>query len=489
MDLKDQLSELLRNLEKSLICHVCKKRYVDPVRIKSCGHYFCKTCLEASKSSHNCPQCNKFYEIHHLDNNSLLKFCEKDLTDLKYLLGVQVAQVSCQNDALDCNIIFYEGNEYHVTFLSTMSKTNFKGETPLHLACKRQKFDEVEKLINAKVDINSKDHAGWTPLHEAVQTNNQEIIKLLLENHCLTDVPGPDYETPLHQAASLNHIDTVELLLKYGANNNMINSTGLKPEDLTEDSNIKSILKSHVVKRNYGKFFDIYLPGKMVLYCHSIDNNIKHKLKECKEIQVAYNYNLRFKLIVLQVVEKLELKTRLTHFMIKRSHQLSFKIMQAMLEGYQFLTEESANNLAVHNYFIDIPNYTFMDEDDLNKGIQKAMMSSCLKLPKLFEGINFYILDHKKSIIINKLKVTKEYLSKLITAGGGKELQRAPALRTCETELAHPFFAPEGKTYRCCNYIIYQDSKIPDLLYKMDELQHRSSKWLIDCVIRYEISE
>lgn len=69
-------------------------------------------------------------------------------------------------------------------------------------------------------------------------------------------------------------------------------------------------------------------------------------------------------------------------------------------------------------------------------------------------------------------------------------LHRPPATRTCETEFAHPFFAPIGAgTYRCCNFILFAENNPPSLLYKMNELQHKSSKWLIDCVMKYGITD
>jgi len=188
-----------------------------------------------------------------------------------------------------------------------------------------------------------------------------------------------------------------------------------------------------------------------------------------------------------------DIKKNLTHFVLKNTHKLSFKIMQAMLEGLQFLTEESVNDYIKGEYFVNIPAHIFIRSDaKLNIGIRKAMISALLKLPKLFDGVNFYIEDHVKPVDVYHLKVDKEYLTKLIKAGGGRVLHRAPATRTCEEECVHPFFSKEGSgTYRCCNFIIYAEISPPPqgFLYNMNELLHKSSKWLIDCVIRYEISD
>lgn len=107
------------------------------------------------------------------------------------------------------------------------------------------------------------------------------------------------------------------------------------------------------------------------------------------------------------MVDKMEMKKHhLTHFVIKKTHKTSFKILQAMLEGLQFLTEESVDSYTKGNYFINISEYTFLSNNvELNSGIQKAMLSALLKLPKLFDGINFYIEDHASPVDVYHLKV------------------------------------------------------------------------------------
>lgn len=118
-----------------------------------------------------------------------------------------------------------------------------------------------------------------------------KIIEYLLQKNCLINIPGADYVTPLHQAASLDNIDIVNLLLKYGANKNMVDYNGLKPEDCTKSQAIKEVLVHHNTKNLERKMFEVFLPGKVSLYCHSIDEQLKTKLADCKNIQVN---NLKF---------------------------------------------------------------------------------------------------------------------------------------------------------------------------------------------------
>lgn len=177
MDIISDSLNLLSKLENTLKCPICSKKCVEPVRIKTCGHYFCRNCLKSSKKDHNCPKCNEFYENKHLDYENLAKTCEKQFLELRKILeSVNTRNSNVPNKSLEDssaqvtpisireNTILYNNSEYHVNFANTVGKTNAKGETPLHLACKRNKFKEVKELVEANVDINAKDYAGWAPL-------------------------------------------------------------------------------------------------------------------------------------------------------------------------------------------------------------------------------------------------------------------------------------------------------------------------------------
>lgn len=464
--LSTSLLEQFNRLIESLKCGLCNLKLVDPVRIKTCGHYFCLKCLKASQSIHNCPKCQEFYEVKHLDRNNIAKECEQELADLEMIL------LATNND--EENTIIYESNRFQVVFTSVQVKLNARGETPLHLACKKNKIEETRQLVALMYDVNAKDYAGWAPLHEAIQSGSVNIVEYLLKQKCLVNIPGPEYTTPLHQAASLNHTQIVKLLLSYGADKNLTDFNGLKPEDCTSNKAVRNVLKAHNSPEG-GHIFKVFLPQKVVVYCHSVDDEIKRKLEVCNHIEVVNKEEIN--------------KTKLTHFVIKKSHKLSFKIMQAMLDGLQFINEDLVDSFLKQDYFINIPKQTFITNDLLNKGIQRAMMSALLKLPKLFDGVHFYIEDHTKFVEVYHLKVDKEYLTRLIRAGGGRVLNRAPAPRVTSATTC-PFFASKSSmVYHCCNFIIFNENNPPGLLYGMKELKHKSSKWLIDCIVKYEITD
>ncbi|XP_050301735.1 putative ankyrin repeat protein RF_0381 isoform X3 [Anthonomus grandis grandis] len=255
MDLVTGIIDIFDSLENGRACRLCMKQCENPVRIKTCGHYFCTNCLESSKKDHNCPDCNEFYEVQHLDYDNIMLLCNEKLLELCELLEEASNVIPKDTNKKDSNTItipkscqvlhtlLYHGNTYHINFIEKPAKRNAKGETLLHLACKKQKFNQVRDLVESKVDINAKDYAGWAPLHEAIQTGNLEIVEYLLKKKCLINIPGPEYTTPLHQAASANNVEMVQLLLKYGADKNMVDYTGLKPEDCTKFQPLLDILK------------------------------------------------------------------------------------------------------------------------------------------------------------------------------------------------------------------------------------------------------
>lgn len=139
---------------------------------------------------------------------------------------------------------------------------------------------------------------------------------------------------------------------------------------------------------------------------------------------------------------------------------------------------KSNNNLISFKY---IP-------QEFKEACDASLLNNLKKLPKLFDGMTFYISDHNTPCEIYKMKVTKQDLVNLIKAGGGKILYRAPALRTVEGIKFYPYHIERTSDLgMCSNYIIYLESNPPQLLYKMKELRHKSSRWLVDCILNFSI--
>ena len=54
----------ISNVSKHLYCCICEEIFRKPIRIKECGHVFCKLCLKKwVKYNKNCPLCRKLFDF------------------------------------------------------------------------------------------------------------------------------------------------------------------------------------------------------------------------------------------------------------------------------------------------------------------------------------------------------------------------------------------------------------------------------------------
>ena len=76
-----------QNISRYLYCCICDEIFNNPIRIKECGHTFCKACLKKwAKINKHCPLCRKEFNIKNIkrDNiayniiNDLEVFCNND---------------------------------------------------------------------------------------------------------------------------------------------------------------------------------------------------------------------------------------------------------------------------------------------------------------------------------------------------------------------------------------------------------------------------
>lgn len=303
-----------------------------------------------------------------------------------------------------------------------------------------------------------------------MESQSLEIVQCLLESGALVDAMGEDYTTPLHKAAILNNKTIIELLLKYGASKDVCDYFGKKPIDYVDDHDMRKVFDTdfNIVNRVQ----ELFCCKKIVAYCYHIENEFKEKLMGLKKVKIENEFDPK----------------KVTHFYIRKTHKASVRIFSAMLNGCSIVPQESIDDFLKDQYFIDIPNYTFISKFELNIGIQKAMVNSLLKLPQLFDGVCFYIHGHRSFVPVYRMKITKADLIKLITEGGGKILPRAPTPRTCEVFKHFPYHSnKEQQSSRCCHFIIYEEKYPPAPLYQMADLKHKSSKWLIDCITKFNI--
>lgn len=125
----------------------------------------------------------------------------------------------------------------------TPKRINHKGETMLHVLAMKGDVNVINKLLQDGDDPNVKDYAGWTPLHEACNHGHHAVVDLLLSNGAVINIPGYANCTPLHDAVLNGHLDIVKLLIAKGADPCIHNKYGKRPDDLTDDLEIKKALQ------------------------------------------------------------------------------------------------------------------------------------------------------------------------------------------------------------------------------------------------------
>ncbi|KAJ8965311.1 hypothetical protein NQ317_012840 [Molorchus minor] len=439
MDINGILEEL-QETENTLKCGTCHKRCSKPIRIKQ-------------KEAHSCPKCKLFYEEREVDYNNIARET-----------GNIFIKTKKKNTFICCN------KTYHINFVDELfSKTNTKGETPLHIACKKRNCETVVQLVKNGADINIKDYAGWAPLHEAVQSGSIDIVEILLQHGALIDIAGPDYETPLHKAASLENEQLVKLFIKHGANKEMIDYFGRKAIDCTHNERIKSLLveDSCCVNR-----VELFCKKSISAFLYYTEESYKDKLNSSKLVKIIKEFDPK----------------KVTHLIIRRTHKLSLKILIAMLEGCFIVPQEWIDDFLNGTFFIPIPDYIFIHNKQLNDGIRQALLNSLLKQPKLFDGMFFYIYGHRSTLEMYGAKFSKQAITSIIRAGGGKVLHRAPTPSVCEGVTNFPYHANNTELMKCCHYIIFEENNPPTLQYQMLRklnIRHQNGLWTVSLTLKW----
>ncbi len=121
-------------------------------------------------------------------------------------------------------------------------QTNY-GKTPLHWAAWNGRVEVVRMLIGAGADVNLKDNDGWTPLHVAAGYGRVEIARMLIDAKADLNVQDNSEQTPLHRAADNGRVDIARMLIAAGARKDISNIAGKFPYDLTNNYELKNLLR------------------------------------------------------------------------------------------------------------------------------------------------------------------------------------------------------------------------------------------------------
>ncbi|GJQ74082.1 hypothetical protein Trydic_g19004 [Trypoxylus dichotomus] len=257
---KIDITQEFEDLKRAFSCKRCHNLMEKPVALNTCGHIQCESCLDTKKLQ--CSICKTSYNGIDIVESSISATVVKCIRNIEKI-GKRVSVEESKSDEDD---IF--NGIFEIVITRTAMKRNPKGETPLHLACKRGKLDKVQELIESGVDINAIDWGNWSPLHEAVHSKHFECIKLLLKNRALIDIPGAFYMTPLHEAISCNVGSIAELLINYGADKNAMDKAGDTPMNYISDKENLKYYENITPKKSYTP--KVFVDKEIVVYSKSL---------------------------------------------------------------------------------------------------------------------------------------------------------------------------------------------------------------------------
>lgn len=100
-----------------------------------------------------------------------------------------------------------------------------RGQTPLHIACRKGHAKVVELLLHNNAVPNLQDEEGNTALHSA---GNMETVEMLLSSSFKTNpnIPNKRGQTPLHVAAAKGNVGIVDLLIRSGCQQDIVDDQG-----------------------------------------------------------------------------------------------------------------------------------------------------------------------------------------------------------------------------------------------------------------------
>lgn len=115
------------------------------------------------------------------------------------------------------------------------------GDTPIHDVARYSSLNLLKLLIENGANVNARNHRFDTPLHcaagklssgaFAIRTDAEPIINELIIQGADVNAVNAKGKTPLHIASMSGAENVIDMLLRAGANDEITDSYGYKPED------------------------------------------------------------------------------------------------------------------------------------------------------------------------------------------------------------------------------------------------------------------
>ncbi|KAL7297277.1 hypothetical protein TKK_0009677 [Trichogramma kaykai] len=263
--------KILMTILEFLPCSTCKNNAFSKNQFLSCGHFSCEQCIDSQKvcnctsvesKSSNFPQKNDV-------NERIVEACSVIIESIKNKTDSAIKGI-CTNGSSSPSILESENckrkkcpknsnpnasdqfkrmklekstkimKEFRIP--KNIDKKDPRGQTLLMRECRKNRIDNVLKLLKSGANPNIPCANGWTSLQECADYQYFELVELLLEHKADINAQGYRKRTALHEAAHNDDYNMVELLLKNGADINVFDEDDKKPVDCCTSSEVKKLL-------------------------------------------------------------------------------------------------------------------------------------------------------------------------------------------------------------------------------------------------------
>jgi ankyrin repeat protein len=134
-------------------------------------------------------------------------------------------------------------NDIDLFILGIANIKDNDGWASLTWASYRNNLKVVQALIQAEVDLNIQENNGRTALIWASRNDHLKIVQILIQAGVDVNIQGNDGYTALIWASYYNYLEVAQALIQAGADVNIKNNDSNSALNLTDNIEIKDLLK------------------------------------------------------------------------------------------------------------------------------------------------------------------------------------------------------------------------------------------------------
>lgn len=188
------------------------------------------------------------------------KVRKRSILELPFLVVAVVVVASCvtpEPSVVDLQTLARNGSLDPIKgFTTDPNESNDEGQTPLHVAAARGRYNAALFLLSVGADPSAADENGLTPLHLAAENDEVEIVRLILGRiDAIEASKTPDGKTALHVATGAGATATAHVLVQSGFDLFAEDDTGTTPIGiaLQDQAMLDAIIDPETVNTRQGE--------------------------------------------------------------------------------------------------------------------------------------------------------------------------------------------------------------------------------------------